>query len=151
MSRYACSMGLTIPYQTNPQLGLIIRMAIALALVPHEAMEDAFQILKQLVAQVQNEFYVNIRVAIGRILEYIRTFWLGRIGPMRFSVSGDVNRTNNLLEAWHRSFNAMIEGAHPNFYFDPMEPIGVNMGVEGQSPPPILPVIRHLFKIFINK
>ena len=116
MYRYACSLGLTIPYRTNPQLGLIIRMAIALALVPHELIRDAFQILSQHVGLVQNEFDVNIRVAIGHFLEYTQTFWLGRIGPMRFAVSNDVNRTNNLVEAWHRRFNSMIGGAHPNFY-----------------------------------
>ena len=116
MYRYACSLGLTITYRTNPQVGLIIKMAIALALVPHETIIDAFAILRQHVAQVQNEFHVNIRVAIGHFLEYIQTFWLGRIGPMSFSVSNDVNRTNNLVEAWHRRFNAMIGSAHPNFY-----------------------------------
>ncbi len=117
MYRYACSLGLTIPYRTNPQVGLIIRMAIALALVPHENFINAFAILRhEHVAQVQNEFDVNIRVEIGHFLEYIATFWLGRIGPMRFSVSNDVNRTNNLVEAWHRRFNTIIGGTHPNFY-----------------------------------
>jgi hypothetical protein len=31
------------------------------------------------------------------------------------------------------------------------EPIGVNMGVDEQNPPPILPVILNLLKIMFNK
>jgi hypothetical protein len=53
------------------------------------------------------------RVQLTQFLAYVRSFWLGRIGPDRFCVYNDANRTNNLLEAQHRLFNAIVGLAHP--------------------------------------
>lgn len=44
------------------------------------------------------------------------SYWLGTIGPERFSCYGRSNRTSNLAEAWHRWFNAKCIHAHLNPY-----------------------------------
>ena len=116
MYRYACSLGLMVPYRNIAEVGTIIRMSIALALVPHQRIREGFELIVQYAGEVQDQLDVPTRLSIGRFLQYIRSFWIDRIGPARFSVSNDVNRTNNLVEAWHRRLNAMIGTAHPNFY-----------------------------------
>jgi hypothetical protein len=59
---------------------------------------------------------VTVRIAMGQFLSYIRTFWLDRIGPARFSLHNQVNRTNNLIDSWHRVLNEIMMVAHPGFW-----------------------------------
>ena len=53
---------------------------------------------------------------MAQYLAYIRSFWFDRVGPQRFCVYNDVRRTNNLIEAWHRRLNEIMEVHHPNFW-----------------------------------
>ncbi len=54
------------------------------------------------------------RVQLRQFVAYVRSFWLERIGPERFCVNRDANRTNKLLEAQHRLLNAIVGEAHPS-------------------------------------
>ncbi|KZS20264.1 Uncharacterized protein APZ42_013103 [Daphnia magna] len=51
---------------------------------------------------------------LRRLLEYIRSFWMERIGPERFCVNMDNNRTHIQMKAIHRSFNDHVGNPHPN-------------------------------------
>lgn len=91
-------------------------MCIALPLLPHGRIEEAFQAI-QLYAQAVNEVPdVQVRLSVAQFLGYIRTFWLDRVGAPRFSVYNQVNRTNNLIESWHRGLNEIMMVAHPGFW-----------------------------------
>ena len=57
------------------------------------------------------------QIMLQRFIQYIESFWFERIGPARFCVSTDTNRTNNLLEAFHRMLNALMGNAHPSPWF----------------------------------
>lgn len=54
------------------------------------------------------------RVQLVQFVAYVRNFWLERIGPERFCVYRDANRTNNFLEAQHRLFNSIVGEPHPS-------------------------------------
>jgi hypothetical protein len=116
MYRYACSLGLTAAYRDIQIVGRVIRMCIALPLLPHGRIEEAFQAI-QLYAQAVNEVPdVQVRLSVARFLGYIRTFWLDQVGAPRFSVYNQVNRTNNHIESWHRGLNEIMMVAHPGFW-----------------------------------
>ena len=58
----------------------------------------------------------DIQRAVEQLYEYWLAFWIGRIGPERFTCHGRPNRTNNLVEAWHRWFNKQCVHAHLNHW-----------------------------------
>ena len=55
------------------------------------------------------------RVSLANLFNYFRMFWIARIGPNRFCVGGEVHRTDNLVEAFHRVWNVVCQ-SHPNFW-----------------------------------
>lgn len=54
------------------------------------------------------------RIRIRQFIDYIRSFWMERIGPIRFCVFMDLHRTNNLLEAFHSMLNDLMGNPRPN-------------------------------------
>ena len=58
----------------------------------------------------------HVKIALAQFLAYVKSFWLERVGPNRFSVCGDARRTNNNVESWHRRLNQIMGGAHLNFW-----------------------------------
>ena len=46
MYKYACSLGLTIAYRTNEDVRLLIKMSIALALLPPERAQEGYEVSK---------------------------------------------------------------------------------------------------------
>lgn len=69
----------------HPNCRRVIR-CIALPLLPHGRIEEAFQAI-QLYAQAVNKIPdVQVRLSVVQFLKYIRNFWLDRVGAQRLSV-----------------------------------------------------------------
>lgn len=51
-----------------------------------------------------------------KITDYYLTYWCNEVTPAVFSVFGLPNKTNNLVENWHRHFNKLAKGTHINFW-----------------------------------
>lgn len=56
-----------------------------------------------------------IQDAVARLYTYWAGYWLVKQTPERFSVHGDLDRTNNWVENWNRWFNARCHGHSQNF------------------------------------
>lgn len=120
--RKAQNVGLMEEYkkEENEELRAQFRSLIALALVPTEDVEDAFNSLNddviddlKIVYKYVEETYIKGRVR-GR----------GRIRP-QFPPAlwncyertlGDLPRTTNTCEAWHRRLNTLMTKSHPSLY-----------------------------------
>ena len=48
----------------------------------------------------------------NRLLNYVKDFWLKKIGAARLSAYLVPNQTNNAVESWHRSLNRKMVGKH---------------------------------------
>ena len=68
-----------------------------------EVVEDYFK---------RMDFEGHVTVAVKKLFDYMKTFWLTRIGASRFSVFVESNRANNSVESWHRSLNRKLIGKH---------------------------------------
>ena len=57
---------------------------------------------------------VEIQAGINKLNNYFLSYWIGEITPEVFSVFGLINRTNNLVESWHRWLNERMGTLHIN-------------------------------------
>lgn len=58
----------------------------------------------------------NIQASVRRLTNYFLTQWINDVTPAVFSVFGLPNRTNNMVENWHRYFNQLCQGSHINLW-----------------------------------
>jgi hypothetical protein len=56
----------------------------------------------------------EIQAGIKKLNNYFLSYWIGEITPEVFSVFGLINRTNNLVESWHRWLNERMGASHIN-------------------------------------
>ncbi|KZS21185.1 Uncharacterized protein APZ42_011937 [Daphnia magna] len=108
--------GLTGAYRSIPTVCRIVKEMIALALLPADAILAGFQDIKNTHREDLRRESVEIQAAIKRLMDYYYGYWIDTITPEGFSVFQMPNRTNNLVEAWHRWFNKRCGGSHLNFW-----------------------------------
>ncbi|KAK4027857.1 hypothetical protein OUZ56_016998 [Daphnia magna] len=123
---YACYLGIAQAYRTNEQIKRLVKMAIAFALLPSNEAWNGYDMiakipsisnykeLRRYVNKITRATDAECRVRVNQFVQYIRSFWMEQIGPERFCVNMDNNRTNNQMEANHRSFNDHVGNPHPN-------------------------------------
>ena len=58
----------------------------------------------------------EIQAGIKKLNNYFLSYWIGEITPEVFSVFGLINRTNNLVESWHRWLNERMGTSHLNHW-----------------------------------
>ena len=95
-------------------------MLAALAFVPLPDLIDAFE-------SVADEFPLDAQ----EMIDYFEDTYIGRLHPgghrraplfdlalwnMYDQMIGDLPRTNNAVEGWHRRFQANVGAYHPNFW-----------------------------------
>lgn len=140
------SEGLQQQYQDDADFALLIRHLLALAFVPLDDMEDAF------------EEVVNIYPPqAGRLLDYFEDTYLGR--PQRRGrrrgavflpqmwnqydrVINNLPRTNNATEGWHRAFQCNVGSHHPTIWAfiavlqreESKQRVSVQQAIAGQPP-----------------
>jgi hypothetical protein len=83
--------------------------------------------------------YQNIRERAGlwevyrevyRLLSYVHTQWMTRVGPQVLSVHGQYHATNNTSEVNHAAMSLMATVAHPNAW-DVVGTDGISATVAG--------------------
>ncbi|CAF1165111.1 unnamed protein product [Rotaria sordida] len=99
------SLGLSTAYLENEDLRLACRSAMALALLPQDHIEEAFELLKNESPEELIDFF-----------KYFHNQWLKRIPKKYWNVSNLEFRTNNICETWHNKFNNRVEKHHPNVW-----------------------------------
>ena len=104
-------------YKTNATVKGIVKWLIALALLPANRIFEGFQLIKQEFAASLLEQSQEIQNGVARLYNYFAGYWLGEVGPEKFSVNGDDDRTNNTVENWNRWFNDRC-GSTKNNYWD---------------------------------
>ena len=97
-----------LPFMVCDICHKIVRMAMALALLPHGRILAAFHHLV-VKAETQGK-YEQLRP----FFEYVRTVWMERIGPQTISVFRLANRTNAAMESSHKSAHKTLDTSHPN-------------------------------------
>ncbi|KAJ8672227.1 hypothetical protein QAD02_003486 [Eretmocerus hayati] len=91
----------------NPQRHLIIRMVMALALLPSDTIVKTYEAIKKL-AQKKFGTYFNA------FFTYFEEYWIKRRGVERFCVYGKLDRTNNEQESMHRVLNFLFKHRRPH-------------------------------------
>lgn len=110
---------------TDPNLALEVRNLVALAFTPEQDVEEAYKLL------IKSSFYEENEAVLTPILNYFEDTWLGRLdrrGRRRAplfrpdlwncftaTVEG-LPRTNNGLEGWHNTLNALLMSDHPTIW-----------------------------------
>ncbi|EFX65226.1 hypothetical protein DAPPUDRAFT_117443 [Daphnia pulex] len=101
--------GLKRAYAERPNVQKVIKMLIALALLPADQAHAGFlHIQRESIALLQEES-PEIRARIQIIFEYMQAYWFNVVTPERFCVHGQSRRTTNEVESFHRWFNARCE------------------------------------------
>lgn len=111
--------GLQARYRDDQDFNLDVKMIPALAFVPADDVEEAFESLVD-----------HISADAQPILDYFEDTFIGRPGRRNrrgpvFSLGiwnmfdrtvQELPRTNNNIEGWHRGFQSSVGGCHPNIW-----------------------------------
>ncbi|KAK3933081.1 Protein RMD5-like protein [Frankliniella fusca] len=111
MCRWTASTGGLTAYLREPnnaQAGKLVRMCMAIPLLPPELIRPAFQELRRF-ARLR-DFYPTMEP----FLDYVENTWLNDIGPEHISVYRRSRRTNNDQESYHRTLVDTLGQPHGN-------------------------------------
>ena len=114
--RYVSKVGLAHGYNDtrNPRLHAWIRRLMAFPFMKRERMAVCFhecfeEMAMDGVLGVEEEFRERFRAVVA----YYKRFWVDDIGLDMVCQFGEVNRTNNHAEAFHRGVGCAVQVAHP--------------------------------------
>ncbi|CAF1465953.1 unnamed protein product [Rotaria sordida] len=99
------ALDLAEAYLNDEDIRLACRSTMALALMPFEHIQKAFELLKKDSPEEMEDFF-----------HYFENQWLKRIPPKYWNVPTLEFRTNNFAEGWHNKFNNRVEKHHPNVW-----------------------------------
>ena len=111
-------------YSTDATFALNIKMIPALAFVPPANVVTSFSAL------LDEEFFKNNDTLLAPLIDYVEDTWVGRqrrnrrmpptfsieIWNCHSSVLGDLPKTNNAVEGWHRAFSSLLDAHHPSIW-----------------------------------
>ncbi|XP_014297673.1 uncharacterized protein LOC106693620 [Microplitis demolitor] len=116
--------GLHELYDKNIRIAENIRMLMAIAFVPTNDVIAAYNEL------IKSKGYIQYENELSEILDYFESTWIGilkrnkvdrneplfeiKLWNCYSSVLNDETRSNNGIEGWHRSFNALVQVHHAN-------------------------------------
>ena len=126
-------VGLKTLYQSNPEFGLGLKLLPALAFLPCEEVESAFEDVVEELTSMLDDFKLDASVAekVETVVCYFQTTYIRgqKIGvsfkPARFPVEiwnqheaaiNSLARTNNAVEGWHFAIQAYFQGSHPSIW-----------------------------------
>ncbi|XP_039290697.1 uncharacterized protein LOC120352740 isoform X2 [Nilaparvata lugens] len=78
---------------------------MATALLPHEVIPQAVQVIEQLVESTPPAYQTKGK----RLLQYFKDEWITKVTPHAFSVHGQKSRTYNCQESLNRNINRTIK------------------------------------------
>lgn len=85
----------------DPEGHAIIKQFIALALLPVDAIKPKFLELKKKLLELNDTKWLPF-------LKYFETTWIKGYKPDAFCVYGEIVRTNNIIEVYHRVLNSYL-------------------------------------------
>ncbi|XP_034944772.1 uncharacterized protein [Chelonus insularis] len=86
---------------TDPDIFIILKQIISLALLEPSQIEITFQQCKKNCLKDFGDFFKNFFV-------YFEKFWIKKITPSEFSVNNVSDRTNNNIESYHKQLNSKL-------------------------------------------
>ncbi|XP_063901315.1 uncharacterized protein LOC135120914 [Zophobas morio] len=93
---------------TNQDARCVLKMLMVLPLLPAAEIEEGLTDIK---------YFARARqINLSRLIQYVKRFWMRRIGVDRISVSGLPRRTNNNIECFHNRLKDKFKKAHPNIW-----------------------------------
>lgn len=117
-----CKCNLKNDYESNNNFAMNLKMLSALAMVPTDDVVGAYTKV------IKCAFYTANEAKCDKLLKYIEKTWIGKLNRQSErdeplfaralwnqyeSVLQDEARTNNSVEAWHRSFSRRAGCDHP--------------------------------------
>ncbi|KAJ8685017.1 hypothetical protein QAD02_020810 [Eretmocerus hayati] len=93
--------------QDNPERHLILRMVMALALLPVDDIPETYKAIKALARKKHGTHF-------DKFFEYFDEYWMKRRGPERFSVYDKLDKTNNEQESMHKILNFLFKNRRPH-------------------------------------
>jgi len=125
-------VGLKPVYEQNPGLALSLRMIPALAFLPLEEVEPAFDlVVEEITGEVELlSLEEDVLEKIDLLASYFQKTYLGHnigsthrppvfqpvIWNQSVSAIDGLARTNNATEGWHFGLQALFQGSHPNIW-----------------------------------
>ncbi|KAJ8685003.1 hypothetical protein QAD02_020796 [Eretmocerus hayati] len=91
----------------EPEKFEFIRMIMALALLPEEFIVPTYKIIKERAKEKFGNFFADF------CKEYIEGYWINQRKPKTFSVYGQLLKTNNDQESYHRILNGRFRHVRP--------------------------------------
>ncbi|KAJ8677098.1 hypothetical protein QAD02_012885 [Eretmocerus hayati] len=92
--------------QDDPERHLIIRMLMALALLPSDVIKKTYEEIKDLAQQKHGKYF-------DPLFQYLEDYWFKRRGVERFSVFKKLDKTNNEQESMHKVLNFLFKHRQP--------------------------------------
>ncbi|XP_052130927.1 translation initiation factor IF-2-like [Frankliniella occidentalis] len=111
MCRWTATMGLTVYLRDSDKAGLLVRMCMALPLLPAERIRDAFQEIRNYAQAARDE---TLYPTMEPFLDYVLQTWIDDIGPEHISVYRRRRRTNNDQESYHKTLVDTLGSPHGN-------------------------------------
>lgn len=97
--------GLLVRFLNEDDFKSFVLQLMALPLLPANLIEEGVNILAE-----------NSDAGAQRMIQYVRSYWISRVGVNRLSVNGQVNRTNNGVESYHSNLRRLTPHDHPSVY-----------------------------------
>lgn len=88
----------------NPEMHEVIKQFIALAFLPKNEIEEKFYEMKR-------DLLIKHKEKIRPFLDYYQYTWIQVYKVETFCVYGEVIRTNNSIEAYHRVLNSYLKSS----------------------------------------
>ncbi|CAF1579299.1 unnamed protein product, partial [Adineta ricciae] len=99
------TLGLSTVYKDDEEARFICQQLMALALLPLNKVEPAFQALAD-----------NHPESLDELFEYFETFWMKTTSIDLWNVFDLKTRTNNNAEGYHNRFSHRIDKRHPSMW-----------------------------------
>ncbi|KAJ8681344.1 hypothetical protein QAD02_017131 [Eretmocerus hayati] len=114
--------------QDHPEKHLIIRMVMALALLPQDTIEPTYEAIKKIARKKFGTFF-------NEFFKYFDEYWIKRRGVARFCVYGSLDKTNNEQESMHKVLNYLFRHRqpHPWMFIDILRVNNFNLRVERET------------------
>ncbi|CAG5075357.1 Protein of unknown function, partial [Cotesia congregata] len=102
----------TIRPGTHPEIYIVVKQLIALALLPPNLIKITFENIKRVTMETFGNHFDGL-------FGYYERYWLKTVKPEGFSIYNlRDDRTNNHIESYHRTLNMHLrKNPHPNQFF----------------------------------
>ncbi len=106
-------VSLASTYRENEKFRTFIRKVMSLAYLPADKIQATTDVLFQ---ETFESLPLSKQQQIGQFKQYVRRFWLTKVGVEKLSVFSFSRATNNDSENFHGRLKTIVKTHHPNFW-----------------------------------